>query len=222
MCGRIALYAETGQIAQMFDIDPGSVPQLAPNRNIAPSNRVLACYRGTRMSTVRWGIPSRYGDRPIINARSETAHSKPTFAQAFDNARCLIPVNGFYEWQAVGTSRKQPFWITRTDDQPFALAGLIVLNPRPALVIMTTEPNSLVKPIHKRMPIIVDPDSFDDWFTQPAHSKQIRAITTTRPWDDMQAITVSMLVNDPLCNSAELIATTRTQHTINPPQVHEK
>ena len=206
MCGRIALYADSGQVAELFDIDSDYVPAVPPSWNIAPKSPVIACYRRTKMATVPWGIQTRNGERPLINARSETAHAKPTFAKAFDKARCLIPVNGFYEWTPNQSGRKRPVWITRQDDQPFALAGLIVLKPTPALVIMTTEPNSLVRPIHNRMPVIVQPESFDDWFTQEARSPQMRAITASRPWEAMQALPVSHLVNSPRHDGPELIA----------------
>ena len=206
MCGRIALYADSGQVAKLFDIDSDYVPTVPPSWNIAPKSLVIACYRRTKMATVPWGIPTRSGERPLINARSETAHTKPTFAKAFDKARCLVPVNGFYEWTTNRSGRKRPVWITRLDDQPFALAGLIVLKPTPALVIMTTEPNSLIASIHNRMPVIVEPESFDNWFSQNARSPQIRAITTSRPWEAMHALPVSQLVNSPRHDGPELIA----------------
>ena len=99
------------------------MPTIAPSWNIAPSSPVIACYRCTKLATVPWGITTRSGERPLINARSETAHTKPTFAKAFDKARCLAPVNGFYEWTTNRSGRKRPVWITRLDDQPFALGS---------------------------------------------------------------------------------------------------
>ena len=100
------------------------MPTIAPSWNIAPSSPVIACYRRTKLATVPWGITTRSGERPLINARSETAHAKPTFAKAFDKARCLVPVNGFYEWTTNRSGRKRPVWITRLDDQPFALGSV--------------------------------------------------------------------------------------------------
>ena len=97
MCGRIALYADSGQVAKLLT-STQPVPTIAPSWNIAPSSPVIACYRRTKLATVPWGITTRSGERPLINARSETAHAKPTLPRLFDKARCLVPVNGFYEW----------------------------------------------------------------------------------------------------------------------------
>lgn len=206
MCGRIALYADTGRIAELFQLPEESVPDHQPHYNIAPGHSVLAAYKPDRMATVTWGIDMQRGERLLSNARSETAHSKPTFSKSFQKYRCLIPANGFYEWQKRSSGPKQPMWIAPEDGQPFALAGIIVLKPQPALVIMTTNPNRLVGPIHNRMPVIVNPDDFPDWFAADCRSPAIRKITAPREWPGFSATPVSRLVNQPANNDARLIA----------------
>ncbi|MCH7813503.1 MAG: SOS response-associated peptidase, partial [Planctomycetes bacterium] len=161
-----------------------------------------------RLELLRWGlIPSWAKDPAIgarmINARSETAAEKPSFRAAFRRRRCLLPADGFYEWQRSGRV-KQPYYIRLKHGPPFALAGLWEQwhSPDGSLVetctILTTEPNELVKPLHNRMPVLLTPDVFDLWLdpamTDPA---RIQPLLRPCPPEQMIAQPVTTHVNSP-------------------------
>jgi putative SOS response-associated peptidase YedK len=111
----------------------------------------------------------------LINARAETAATKPAFRTAFRQSRCLILADGFYEWQKVeGSKQKKPYYIRLKDDKPFAFAGLAAHwtkgeTPIDSCTIITTDANELMRPIHDRMPVILDPGSFGRWLDPTQH-----------------------------------------------------
>lgn len=124
------------------------------------------------MDLLHWGlIPSWSKDPEIgsrmINARAETLHEKPSFRAAFRRRRCLIPADGFYEWQRL-ERKKQPYYFCRNDHQPFAFAGLwehweSADGEIESCTIVTTAANDLLKSIHDRMPVILQPEDYDLW-----------------------------------------------------------
>ncbi len=130
MCGRYTLASPTERLAEEFGFDGTSV-ELAPNYNVAPTQRVAAVLEEggqRRLEMLRWGLVPSWADDPgigsrMINARSETAPGKPSFRRAFRERRCLIPADGFYEWQRTNGA-KQPYYIHMEDGRPFAFAGL--------------------------------------------------------------------------------------------------
>ncbi|MBI5758349.1 MAG: SOS response-associated peptidase, partial [Planctomycetales bacterium] len=173
MCGRFTLRTPADELSELFSATLRDGLLLSPRYNIAPS-QLVACVRqppeGQReLVTLRWGlVPSWAKDAKIgyslINARSETVANKPAFRSPFRRRRCLIPADGFFEWQAVpGSKTKQPHYITLQGGQPFAFAGLWERwigpdgNPLESCSIITTEPNELMKTIHNRMPVILPP-----------------------------------------------------------------
>jgi putative SOS response-associated peptidase YedK len=207
MCGRFPLLASQPELAGLFGID--SFPDLAPRYNIAPTQPVVAVRiadAARQALRLRWGlIPSWAKDAKLaqINARSETAADKPMFRAAFRKRRCLIPASAFYEWQAMGGKRKQPFCIRLADEKPFAFAGLWERWHGPdgdveSCCILTTEANELVQPIHDRMPVIMDPQHFDQWL-DPAGHDAAALVSLLRPFaaERMRAYPVSAWVNDP-------------------------
>jgi len=158
-----------------FHLDEAFAPD--PRFNIAPSQDVAAVRQEEgrrRLVSLHWGlIPFWADDRKIgyrtLNARSETAHKSPAFRAAFHSRRCLIPADGFFEWdKKEGT--KQPFFIHRTDERPMAFAGLwehwedkegkeII----ESCTILTTDASKPVASLHDRMPVILEPEDFDLW-----------------------------------------------------------
>lgn len=182
MCGRFTLRSGPERIAEAFDLDPASLPELAPRYNIAPTDAVAVVRRaeGTgprELVTVRWGLVPHWVDDPsdwptLINARSETAAEKPAFRDAFRNRRCLIPADGFYEWVKVD-GRKQPYYVRLEQDRPFAFAGLWdrwkgeVGRGFDSCTILTTDANETVGPLHDRMPVLLSPEDCERW-TDPA------------------------------------------------------
>jgi putative SOS response-associated peptidase YedK len=190
-----------------------AAPPLQPRYNIAPTQLVAAVRRsaadGARhMALLKWGlVPSwardAQGGARLINARGETVAEKPTFRGSFRHRRCLIPADGYYEWQRIGT-RKQPYYFHLRNHQPFAFAGLWdtwhpAASDEPPLescAIITTAANELCQPFHDRMPVILRDEDWDVWLN---NSVQDRATLEPllRPFDstDLTAEAVSTYVN---------------------------
>ena len=211
MCGRFSLSTPGEILAEAFGLE--EPPQLDPRHNIAPTQTVatIRSDEGGRRSAhmCRWGLVPAWArqtwrGRPLINARSETAERSPAFRTAFARRRCLLPADAFYEWKALpGARRKQPFLIRMADGNPFGLAALWEpATGGPGAVetctILTTEPNDLVRGIHDRMPVILEPGSYGLWLDPAAHaSAQLRALLGPYPGERMVAYPVSTRVNNP-------------------------
>lgn len=181
MCGRYSITTPFEALARLFAVT-GPLPNLPPRYNLAPTQSapVVRSNAGAReLVLLRWGLIPAWSKEgpsstPLINARAETVAQKPAFRSAFRARRCLVPADGFYEWQA-GPKVKQPYHIAMADQQPFALAGLWERwQPKApgeaaieSFVILTTDANTLCRPIHHRMPVIVAPDHYELWLTGP-------------------------------------------------------
>ena len=177
MCGRFVQAASAGDYADYFSVDVVKTESLAPSYNVAPTDPVygVAVHRGERMlGTFRWGLlPVWAKDRKMaartINARIETAATKAAFRDAFARKRCLIPADGFYEWQP-RPKGKLPHFVYRRDGRPLALAGLWSSWRDPetderisTCTILTGAPNEVVAPIHDRMPVVVPDEMWEAW-----------------------------------------------------------
>src|SRR5262249_35050656 len=131
----------------------------------------LATSGGRELGLLRWGLIPSWAEEagaPLINARSETVADKPAFRAAFKQRRCLIPADGFFEWLPVN-GKKQPYYICRQDGHPFGFAGLWERwegadgPPVESCTILTTEANEVVRPLHDRMPVLLDPRDYAAW-----------------------------------------------------------
>jgi putative SOS response-associated peptidase YedK len=174
MCGRYTITATPEVLRALFGY--AEQPNFPPRYNIAPTQPIpiVRLIDGKRQfALVRWGLLPSWVKDPkkftlLINARGESAVEKPAFRAAMKRRRCLIPADGFYEWQA-GSARKQPYFIHKKSGQPFAFAGLWETWTGPngeeleTAAIVTTAVNKTLAPIHDRMPVIVPPDAFDLW-----------------------------------------------------------
>ena len=218
MCGRYALtdlkvlLKEDRFQLQMFP------PNLSPRYNIAPSQPVPAILNQApqELQLVRWGlIPSWAKDPTIgyrmINARAETVAEKPAFRRPLQRQRCLIPADGFYEWQRLGT-RKVPHWITLTSGEVFAFAGLwdTWTDPKTqtamtSCTIITTAPNRLLASIHDRMPVILPRESEATWLSDGLSPEQALALLKPYSATPMNASPVSTLVNAPSHDTPEVL-----------------
>jgi len=211
MCGRFTLTVDPADLAEAFPdfTFPG---QLTPRYNIAPTQPVLALPNdGTgKADFFVWGLIPSWAKDPtigshLINARAETLSEKPSFRAAYKYRRCLIPSNGFYEWQArPGTKVKVPHFIHLKSGTVFAFAGLWEEWFAPdgsqvkSATIVTTAPNSLMETIHNRMPVIIPPESYMNWLDPaPKPTGSLQSLLVPYPGDKMQAYPVSMLVNSP-------------------------
>ena len=166
MCGRFVCDLPPGILSEHFSVTvPSDIPR---SFNIAPSSRILAvrCLEtGKELALLRWGLVPSWAkdsthDAHLINARSETAHEKPSFRKAFRYRRCIIPANGFFEWKGEGKTR-QPFYIRMKENQIMGLAGLWEhwtsheSESLETCTILTAPSNSLIRTIHDRMPVIL-------------------------------------------------------------------
>lgn len=177
MCGRYRLSRRKQLVEEYFDC-PSDEQEWAPRYNIAPTRPVPVIRQHPkepirRLSLMKWGlIPSwakdSSGSASMINARSETASTKPAFRDALKSRRCLIPADGFYEW--VRTAKpKQPYCFEVNDGELFAFAGLWDRWKDPSgnwirtCAILTTTPNAVTSAVHDRMPVILDPNNYELW-----------------------------------------------------------
>jgi putative SOS response-associated peptidase YedK len=149
----------------------------------------------------------------MINVRAETVHQKPAYRDAFRHRRCLIPADGFYEWKPTGGKGKQPYFIHRQDGEPMAFAGLWERwrNPESGEVlnscaIIVTDANDLMRPIHDRMPVILEPADFGCWLeTSPEHAQDLLPLLRPASAEDLEAYPVSKAVNNPKNEGLELV-----------------
>jgi putative SOS response-associated peptidase YedK len=200
MCGRFVLHSRPDVVALYFGLS--QVPAYAPRYNIAPGAQVLVV-RGEGAALARWGLVPHWAKDPsigakMINARAETAAHKPAFRDAYRLRRCLIPANGFYEWQR-GPKGKQPYCIVPARDELFAFAGLWERwRDLETCTILTTEANEAVRPIHDRMPVIVARESQREWL----QGREDRL--SPCPPGAVRAYPVGAAVNDARNDSPEL------------------
>ncbi|MCH8859396.1 MAG: SOS response-associated peptidase [Proteobacteria bacterium] len=184
MCGRFTLTSLPDPLIEMLGLE--SWPEFEPRHNIAPTQDapvVLAAPDGApdggplQLRMMRWGlIPSWTQEQKsgalLINARCENAAEKPSYRSAFKNRRCLMLADGFYDWKRIG-KRKQPYYFTLRDRQPFAFAALWERWTNPdgqaieTCALLTTEPNELMRPVHDRMPVILAPQDYRRWLGPP-------------------------------------------------------
>ncbi len=189
MCGRYTLKTASEIVAKHFQL-PAPLPTQACY-NIAPS-QLVSCVRTIPECTMREGTLMHWGLRPswskasstgamLINVRAETVSQKPAFRSAFRQRRCFIIADGFYEWQRRGSS-KQPYYIRLHTEQPFAFAGLWEHWTEPdgaireTCAILTTEPNTLIAPLHHRMPVIIPPHHYNLWLDP--HVQELNQVQT--------------------------------------------
>jgi len=217
MCGRFALRTPPKNLAKHFQVT--AAPTVEARYNIAPTQNILAVKEtpdGREMTLLKWGlVPSWAKDASmgarLINARSETVTEKPAFREAFKRRRCLIPADGFYEWQRIG-SKKQPFFFQLKDGQPFGFAGLWDRwtgedgNAIESCTILTTAANEVLAPVHDRMPVIVHPEDYQLWLETDVRKQELlKDLLQPFPADEMTSYPVSTLVNNVRRQGAELI-----------------
>lgn len=237
MCGRFTLRASAEEVAEAFGLL--EVPPFMPLFNLAPTQPVAvvrhvpeAADSQRELVWMHWGlIPSWAKDRSMgarmINARAETAASKPAYRAAFRRRRGLVVADGFYEWQRpeqtadLGTGRKssrgkgakkQPYFFHKNDDRPFAFAGLWESWESPdgsfldSCTILTTDANDLMRPIHDRMPVILAPDDYRRWLDPGIEPSEVEPLLRPYAGDDLAAYPIGTYVNSPTHDDAQCIA----------------
>lgn len=209
MCGAYSLSTDFGKLARRFKAKPPKVSY--PKRyNIRPSQPLVAILNTDpeQMILAEWGIApfwDKTGKKQIINARKDSLE-KPTFKESFHERRCLILADGFYEWKAEGSKSKTPYRFTLKSEEPFAFAGIWQeKNDEPQAVIITTDPNEVVEPIHNRMPAILTPEAEREWLNPDLEPEQVLDLLRPYPNTDIKSYPVSTLVNRPLNDNPAII-----------------
>lgn len=232
MCGRFVSSSSPEKIAEYFGA-AFEGETLGENYNVAPTNDIYAVVAGPdgspRLEVFHWGLipvwaKERKLGQKMINARAETLASKPAFKGVFTKHRCLIPMDGFYEWQAgrpggpltkAGKPAKQPMFIQRLDGEPLAVAGLWSAWRDPAeqgadwlhtAAVVTTSANATMSPIHDRMPVILPRSAWATWL-DPANGDLESLSRLLLPAPDTLLTThpVSTAVNNVRTKGPELI-----------------
>lgn len=183
MCGRFALYMDAKTIKHTFDLEVS--PDMSKRYNIAPSQEILCIsdHNGHREAEYKhWGLIPFWADdktisRHLVNARAETVATKPAFRHAFKTHRALVVMSGFYEWMRED-GKKQPFYFKHADDTPLAVAALCETwqdktnnDIIESCCLITTEANDKMRPIHDRMPVILNQTQFDVWLNHDEFHK---------------------------------------------------
>jgi len=222
MCGRYTLTSSGEDLALAFDLS--ELPLVVPRYNMAPTQeaavvRVLEPGGPRRLDPLKWGLipfwakEASIGNK-MINARAESVAEKPSYKSSFKNKRCLVAADGFYEWKKEGKA-KQPYLIRRTDKKPFAFAGLWSSwrNPEQdgqrvqTFTILTTSANDLMRPLHDRMPVILDRENFDLWLDpKMGDTEALQKLLVPHAVEGFEAFPVSRVVNSPANDVADCIA----------------
>jgi putative SOS response-associated peptidase YedK len=220
MCGRFVQAQDPSDYADFFSARVSLTESLDRSWNVAPTDQVYAVaeHDGDRLlGTFRWGLipwfakEIKVGARHI-NARAETVETTAAFKRSFENRRCIVPADGFYEWEKKPDASKLPHFIHSADGGPLALAGLWGSwrddegTRITSCTIITTEPNDLVGPIHDRMPAALRPDDWERWldpdFSDPA---VLKAMLGPAPEGSLTEHAVPSLVNSVKNNGPELL-----------------
>jgi putative SOS response-associated peptidase YedK len=223
MCGRYTSTTPAADLAQYFGVDEVVAPELGARFNVAPTDETYAVAEskdGRRLGTFRWGLVPFWAKdvkvgAKMINARAEGLADKPAFRRPFERRRCIVPADGFYEWERTGGKRKQPWYITRADGKPMAFAGLWE-SWRPvkdsdqdkvrSCVVITGEPNERVARLHDRMPVLLPPETWDEWLDPENHDLEaLQSLLVPAPAELLAMHPVSTLVNTVTNDGRELI-----------------
>ncbi|MGH7294487.1 MAG: SOS response-associated peptidase [Polyangiaceae bacterium] len=208
MCGRTSLASEPEDLREIFGL--AEAPRLERHYNVPPSQpvavvRAQRAAAGRTLDLLRWGLVPFWADDPKIGhrlslARVETVATAPAFRDAIRRRRCLVVVDGFYEWKREGKKNSRPFYIGRRDHSPFALAGVWdrwvskdgeVLE---SCAILTQPAMPPVAAVHDRMPVVLERAAWDRWL-DPGLAETIDLLAPQSP--DLVAYSVSPRVNDP-------------------------
>jgi putative SOS response-associated peptidase YedK len=205
VCGRFTLVASGDDLFQHFGLS--EAPAAVERYNVAPGQPVLSIGPSRQgkpaPALFRWGLVPSWASDPTkatINARAESAMSKPTFSEAMCKRRCLVPATGFYEWEVLPGRKKRPWHFRLKGGGLFAFAGLWESWRPPAgpvlltCAFLTTAANETVKPVHGRMPLILSPESYGTWIDRGR--EDVADLLRPFPAERMEAFPVGPFVND--------------------------
>lgn len=218
MCGRFSLFSDSQKISDYFKL--ANSIDLSPRYNISPGSQILAVTEHGNKShqahNFHWGlIPSWARDEKMafrmINARAETVEKKPAFKRAFKTRRCLVIMDGFFEWKEK-SGTKQPYYIHKSDKSLLGVAGLWEYWKRPdgqiikSCTIITTVANTKMALIHDRMPVILTANNFEAWLDIDYFCQdELKRLLKPYSGDDLSYYPVSQKVNNARFQSQEAI-----------------
>lgn len=212
MCGRMAVTLPTDAMAQLFEAPPDNDLPEGANYNTCPTQTIAVATSemSRRLRAMRWGfLPTWYkspNDGPLlINARAETIAEKPAFREACRQRRCLIAVDGFYEWERPEGGEKLPWFVTRADGAPLVFAGIWQNwgDLGPTCAVVTCAANAEMARIHHRLPVILEPETWPLWLGEAGHG----AARLMRPAPDgtLRMHRVGLAVNSNRAAGAQLL-----------------
>jgi len=224
MCGRFTLTnPNPRRLASRFDLDEPFEIDDRPRFNIAPTDPVIAIRRdeevqANQAGVLRWGLvpgfwAEKKGQRPLIIARAETVATQPAFRESFEQRRCLIPSDGFYEWRQ-DPEGKVPVWFSspgEPGDELFSFAGIWArlsrkgAEPLVSCALITTEPNALMRPVHDRMPVVLDRDEEQTWIDPGTKAEDLLGLLRPPADGRLQARDVNDAVNDTRADGPHLL-----------------
>lgn len=222
MCGRFYLNTDSQTLTEHFDAS--CAYSLVPHYNIAPSQEVIVVRQGSEIREIvmlRWGLipfwaKSEKTGYKMINARAETVASKPAYRAAFRQRRCILPASGFYEWKTTDNG-KQPYCI-RTNDDLMAFAGLWEHwqgeggDSVESCTIIVTEANDKLRPIHDRMPVILDPVDYEVWLDPEMQDPDVlKPMLRSYPEEMVTFYPVSRKVGNPSYDNPDCIEPLTTE-----------
>ena len=232
MCGRFTQERPASELAEIFGAEP-LADELGPRYNVAPTDDALVVVQRDDRRAVtafRWGLVPHWADdlkagSRMFNARAETITTSPAFRDAIRRRRCLVPIDGFYEWKREGTVR-QPHHVRRDDARPLVLAGLwagwkdpSTEQVRRTFTIITTSPNTALTDLHDRMPVILPDDLWARWLEPTAELGEV--LSMLAPIDDvaLSIEAVPRLVNDVRRDGPDLIVPLSSASAVDPEPV---
>ena len=219
MCGRLTITLPPEELALQLGFDPDALKGLTPRYNAAPSQLLpvlrLSPERKPEVVALRWGLIPTWAKAGtgsavgVVNARKETVADKPSFREAGNHRRCLIPADGFLEWEQIAGT-KQPHWFRLKDGLSFAFAALwephasAAKHPEGTVTILTVEATADLSDYHDRMPAMLRPERFADWLTAPDW-ESARDMLTPWPTGSVVHHPVSAELNSPSAERPDLL-----------------
>ena len=220
MCTRFMLLRPGNEVGALLGVD--AFPETAPRFNAAPGQSLPIVRRANRpgrkreAAALRWGLvpawsPTPTMRTPLINARAESAGEKPAFRDALRQRRCVVPADGFYEWERTANG-PMPWLFEHPAGELILMAGLWEFwagagaEPFESFTVLTTEPNTLVAPLHDRMPALIPADALDEWLDADTPPTLLSQLLVPCPRERLRARAVSPRLNNTANDDASCLA----------------
>lgn len=211
MCGRYGLISDSKKIRNRFDVENNDF-ELKPNYNVAPSLElpIIERHSPNSMHLRQWGA-LLYNKYFTINARTDKLKTNNLWRKSIQERRCIIPADYFFEWKRDGKS-KQPYLFKLKNEKMMGIAGFLIdyidkdKKEKCGFIMLTTDANSIMSPIHDRIPCILKKEDEDEWLNPDnVELEHLEKFLDPYPSDKMEKYPVSTLINSPKNNDLDLI-----------------